>query len=62
MATMGAFLVLESREHAQARGARGLARIEPVSSGRNPRQPGAIEAELRAHGKLSHPTSTTTTR
>ncbi len=44
---MGAFLVLESREHAQARGARPRARISPVCADRNRRQPGEIEATLR---------------
>ena len=48
LATMGAFLVLESREHAQARGARPRARISAVCSDRNLRQPGDIEASLRA--------------
>jgi 3-oxoacyl-[acyl-carrier-protein] synthase II len=46
-ATMGAFLVLESREHAQARGARARARISPIFSDRNLRQPGEAEASLR---------------
>ena len=44
---MGAFLVLESREHAQARGARAHARLVSVQSDRNRRQPGEIEATLR---------------
>ena len=44
---MGAFLVLESREHAQARGARPRARLSAVVSDRNRRQPGEIEATLR---------------
>ncbi len=47
LGTMGAFLVLESREHAEARGARPHARIHPVVSDRNARQPGATEATLR---------------
>jgi 3-oxoacyl-[acyl-carrier-protein] synthase II len=46
-ATMGAFLVLESRDHALARGARARARISPVFSNRNLRQPGEAEASLR---------------
>ncbi len=45
--TMGAFLVLESRDHAQARGVRPRARISPVFSDRNRRQPGEAEASLR---------------
>jgi 3-oxoacyl-[acyl-carrier-protein] synthase II len=47
LATMGAFLVLESREHAQARGARPRARIGPVFSEGRARQPGEIESTLR---------------
>src|SRR5271167_3859239 len=38
-ATIGAFLVLESSEHAKARGARPRARISHVLSNRNLRQP-----------------------
>lgn len=45
-ATLGAFLLLESREHAQARGARAVARLGAVCSDRNRRQPGQIEATL----------------
>jgi 3-oxoacyl-[acyl-carrier-protein] synthase II len=44
---MGAFLVLESREHAKARGAKPRARISPVCSDRNARHPGESEASLR---------------
>jgi 3-oxoacyl-[acyl-carrier-protein] synthase II len=46
-ATMGAFLVLESREHAQARGAHPRARISQVYSDRNLRQGDEAEASLR---------------
>ena len=46
-ATMGAFLVLESPDHAKARGARPRARISPVFSDRNLRRPGEAEASLR---------------
>jgi 3-oxoacyl-[acyl-carrier-protein] synthase II len=45
-ATLGAFLVLESPAHAQARGARAHARISPVCSDRNRRREGEIEATL----------------
>jgi 3-oxoacyl-[acyl-carrier-protein] synthase II len=45
-ATMGAFLVLESRAHAEQRGARPRARLAPVLSDRSLRQPGEIEAAL----------------
>jgi 3-oxoacyl-[acyl-carrier-protein] synthase II len=47
LATMGAFLVLESPEHAQARGVRPRARIGPVFSEGRARQPGEIESTLR---------------
>jgi 3-oxoacyl-[acyl-carrier-protein] synthase II len=46
-ATMGAFLVLESKDHAMARGARPRARISQVLSDRNARKPGDAEATLR---------------
>jgi len=45
-ATMGAFLVLESPEHAQARGAHPRARISPVYSDRNLRHGDEAEASL----------------
>jgi 3-oxoacyl-[acyl-carrier-protein] synthase II len=45
-ATLGAFLVLESPEHAKARGAHPRARISAVCSDRNRRQEGDIEATL----------------
>ena len=44
---MGAFLVLENREHAEARGARPRARISAIHSDRSRRQAGDIEATLR---------------
>jgi 3-oxoacyl-[acyl-carrier-protein] synthase II len=47
LASMAAFLVLESRDHAQARGARGRARLSAVYSDRTRRQEGEIEATLR---------------
>jgi len=47
LGNMGAFLLLESRDHALARGARARGRIVSVSSDRNERQPGDIEATLR---------------
>lgn len=46
-ATLGAFLVLESSEHARARGASARARLDVVHSERSRRQPGDIEATLR---------------
>jgi 3-oxoacyl-[acyl-carrier-protein] synthase II len=45
--SVGAFLVLESRAHADARGARAYARILPVQSDRNLRREGETEASLR---------------
>jgi 3-oxoacyl-[acyl-carrier-protein] synthase II len=44
---MGAFLVLESRDHAQKRGARPRARITAIQSSRNMRQADDIETTLR---------------
>jgi 3-oxoacyl-[acyl-carrier-protein] synthase II len=46
-ATMGSFIVLESPDHATARGARPRARISEVYSDRNMRKPGESEAALR---------------
>ena len=46
-ATMGAFLVLESPEHAKARGAKPRARLSEIHSDRNLRGPGETEAALR---------------
>jgi 3-oxoacyl-[acyl-carrier-protein] synthase II len=47
LGNMGAFLMLESRDHAQARGARARGQILSVRSDRNRRQTGDIEATLR---------------
>ena len=41
MGSAGAFLILESREHAEARGVRPYARINKVLSDRSDRQPGS---------------------
>jgi len=46
LGTLGAFLVLESRESATARNAKPLARLASVQSDRVRRQPGAITASL----------------
>jgi len=46
LGTLGAFLVIESREHAQARGAKPLARLTAVVSDRSRRTPGAVKAAL----------------
>jgi 3-oxoacyl-[acyl-carrier-protein] synthase II len=42
------FLVLESRSHAEARGARTYARLSPVQADRKRRQPGEVTASLGA--------------
>jgi 3-oxoacyl-[acyl-carrier-protein] synthase II len=44
--SLGAFLVMESRDHALARGSKALARLSSVQSGRSNRQPGAVTAAL----------------
>jgi 3-oxoacyl-[acyl-carrier-protein] synthase II len=46
LGSLGAFLVLESREHATARNAKPLARLLSVQSDRTNRQPGAVAASL----------------
>jgi len=46
LASLGAFLVLESREHATARGAAPIARLSAVMADSARRQPGAIAAAL----------------
>lgn len=48
LAGMGAFVVLESREHAEKRGARPIAKLTAVLSSRNLRKPGEAEATLRS--------------
>jgi 3-oxoacyl-[acyl-carrier-protein] synthase II len=46
LGSLGAFLVLETREHAEARGARPLARLLAVLSDRSKRAPGTVSAAL----------------
>ncbi len=46
--TMGAFIVLEARAHAEARGKRGYATIASVASDRTDRSAGAVRAKLGA--------------
>src|SRR5476649_204780 len=46
LGSLGAFLVIEAREHAQARGAKPLARLTAVLSDRTKRQPGTVTAGL----------------
>jgi 3-oxoacyl-[acyl-carrier-protein] synthase II len=47
LGSLGAFLVLESPEHAKARGAKPIAQLSAVLSDRTNRQPGAAAASLR---------------
>ena len=46
LGSAAAFLVLESEEHAQARGAEALALLSPVAAARSRRQPGNVAASL----------------
>jgi len=46
LGSLGAFLVIEAREHAEKRGAKALARLTAVVSDRSDRKPGAIKAVL----------------
>jgi 3-oxoacyl-[acyl-carrier-protein] synthase II len=47
LAGLGAFLVIESRKHAEARGAKCIARLSAVLSDRSKRAPGDITAGLK---------------
>jgi 3-oxoacyl-[acyl-carrier-protein] synthase II len=49
LGSLGAFLVIEARDYAEKRGAKPLARLASVVSGRSRREPGGVKAEL---GKL----------
>jgi 3-oxoacyl-[acyl-carrier-protein] synthase II len=46
LGSLGAFLVIESRAHAQARGAKPLAKLTTVLSDRSKREPGTVTAAL----------------
>jgi 3-oxoacyl-[acyl-carrier-protein] synthase II len=46
LGSLGAFLVIEAAEHAQARGAKPLARLSAVLSDHSKRTPGAVNAAL----------------
>src|ERR1700674_2435164 len=46
LGSMGAFLVLESAEHARARDAQPLARLAAIVAARSDRKPGAVTASL----------------
>jgi 3-oxoacyl-[acyl-carrier-protein] synthase II len=58
MGSLGAFLVIEAREHAEKRGAKPLAKLITVVSDRSDRKPGATTAVLsrlwdKIKGKVS---------
>jgi 3-oxoacyl-[acyl-carrier-protein] synthase II len=54
LASLGAFLVIESRAHAEARGAKRIARLSAVLSDRCNRKPGDVTSGLkRLWGKIS---------
>jgi len=54
LASLGAFLVIESRSHAEARGAKPIARLSAVVAGRSARKPGDVTSSLASlWGKLS---------
>jgi len=46
LGSLGAFLVIEAREHAEARGAKALARLSNVVADRRKRVPGNVTASL----------------
>jgi 3-oxoacyl-[acyl-carrier-protein] synthase II len=46
LGSLGAFLVIEARDHAEARGAKPLARLTAVVSDRSSRKPGTLTASL----------------
>jgi 3-oxoacyl-[acyl-carrier-protein] synthase II len=47
LASLGAFLVIESRAHAEARGAKPIAKLSAVISDRRNRKPGDVTASLK---------------
>ena len=51
LGSLGAFLVIEAREHAEKRGAKPLARLTAVVSDRSNRKPGTVTATLAAVGQ-----------
>jgi 3-oxoacyl-[acyl-carrier-protein] synthase II len=62
MGTAGAFLVLETREHAEARGARIYARLDGVLGDRGSREEGRLEERLArlCDGTVNSPASSDT--
>ena len=57
LGSLGAFLVIEAREHAEKRGAKPLARLTAVVSDRSNRRPGDVTASLRGCGTRSRTAS-----
>jgi 3-oxoacyl-[acyl-carrier-protein] synthase II len=55
LASLGAFLVVEARDHAEARGAKPLARLSAVLSDRSSRPPGAVTAALAKMWQILKP-------
>jgi 3-oxoacyl-[acyl-carrier-protein] synthase II len=53
----GAFMVMEAREHAEARGAKPLAAVAGVTSQRTKRVPGALTAALATQWRALEPAS-----
>jgi 3-oxoacyl-[acyl-carrier-protein] synthase II len=54
LGSLGAFLVIESRKHAEARGAKRLARLSAVHADRSRRNPGDVTAGLaKLWGKIA---------
>jgi 3-oxoacyl-[acyl-carrier-protein] synthase II len=47
LGSLGAFLVIESQSHAQARGAKPIARLSAVRAGRSGRKPGDVTTGLK---------------
>ncbi len=55
LGSLGAFLVVEERAHAQARGAKPFARLSSITSDRAGREPGAVTAMLERLWKTIAP-------
>lgn len=55
LGSIGAFLVMEAREHAEKRGAKPIARLASVTSDRTARKPGQAEHSLAVQWNLISP-------
>ncbi|QCK88194.1 beta-ketoacyl-ACP synthase [Phreatobacter aquaticus] len=55
LGSIGAFLVIEAREHAEKRGAKPIARLASVTSDRTARKPGQAEHSLAVQWNLISP-------